>query len=152
MLVDVREQGEHQAERIDGAHLYPLSTFDPALVLSKFDDGKILVLHCKAGKRSADAASLICQTGRAACRIVSLGGGIEAWKKEGLQVSCSTAGGASTSQKLLIIALLAAAGSLLLWETAPRYVAIAPVIGAAVALRFAAGGCPLASCSCKTPS
>jgi rhodanese-related sulfurtransferase len=78
-LVDVREHAEHAAERIEGAILSPLSRFDPAALPH---DGRKVVLHCAAGRRSATAA--------AACRKAGvpiaghLQGGLAAWKRAGL--------------------------------------------------------------------
>ena len=49
-----REPEEYAAERISGALLYPLSTFDAATLP---DDGpRRVVFHCGSGKRSLAAA------------------------------------------------------------------------------------------------
>ena len=62
LLVDVREPHEYAFERIHGALLYPMSTFDPkALPL----EGRRLVLHCASGKRSAMAAHRLVAAARA---------------------------------------------------------------------------------------
>ncbi|MCP2679789.1 rhodanese-like domain-containing protein [Maricaulaceae bacterium NA33B04] len=53
ILVDVREAGEYHEARIPGALLLPLSTFDPAAL--PVGQGRKVVLHCKAGGRSAKA-------------------------------------------------------------------------------------------------
>ena len=80
VLIDVREPAEFAAERIHGALLYPLSTFDP-LVLRDLGDRR-LVFHCGSGMRSAKAV--------AACQAAGLPaeshmkGGIQAWKAAGL--------------------------------------------------------------------
>lgn len=80
VLVDVREPMEFAAERIHGALLYPLSTFDAALLPK--DAKQPIVLHCGSGKRSAAAFAACVQAGvpvRAHMR-----GGIGAWKAAGL--------------------------------------------------------------------
>ena len=80
VLVDVREPGEYAAERIHGALLFPLSTFDPAAL--PHDKGQPIVLHCGSGKRSATAFA---QCRRAAVPVrAHMGGGILAWKAAGL--------------------------------------------------------------------
>ena len=80
VLVDVREHGEHQAARIDGALLQPLSSFDPA----NLPEGRV-VLHCAAGKRSRMAAELAAKAG---VKVAGhLAGGISAWMQAGLAVS-----------------------------------------------------------------
>ncbi len=80
VLVDVREPQEYAAERIPGALLFPLSTFDPASL--PFSDGRPVVLHCGSGKRSA-AALAACATAGVPVR-QHMQGGIGAWKAAGL--------------------------------------------------------------------
>lgn len=82
LLIDVREPSEYASERIAGALLYPLSTFDAT---SLPDDGaRRVVFHCGSGKRSLTAAEhrLAAGQGHAA----HMGGGIAAWKAAGLPV------------------------------------------------------------------
>jgi len=80
VLIDVREPPEYAAERIHGALLFPLSTFDPHALPEC--GGRSVVFHCAAGVRSARAL--------AACRKAGLThdshlkGGIQAWKAAGL--------------------------------------------------------------------
>ena len=80
VLIDVREPDEYALERIHGALLFPLSTFDPK---SLPDSGpRKIVLQCGSGMRSAKAL--------AACKVAGveiaghLAGGIRAWKEAGL--------------------------------------------------------------------
>ena len=79
-LIDVREPDEYAAERIHGALLFPLSTFDPHAL--PHDDGKPIVFHCGSGIRSVKAIDK--------CRAVGLphdshlAGGLRAWKAAGL--------------------------------------------------------------------
>ena len=56
VLVDVREPMEYAAERISGALLYPLSSFD-AVHLPPGGD-RTVVFHCAAGGRSLTAARM----------------------------------------------------------------------------------------------
>ena len=55
VLIDVREPQEYAVERIHGALLFPLSTFDPAAL--PFSHQRPLVLQCGSGKRSARSAT-----------------------------------------------------------------------------------------------
>ncbi len=82
VLIDVREPNEYSAERIDGALLFPLSTFDPAALPDTA--GRPIILHCGSGKRSAAALERCQRAGFAVTR--HLGGGIAAWKASGLPV------------------------------------------------------------------
>lgn len=80
LLIDVREPAEFEAERIKGALLCPLSSFDPR-TLPNPRDLKV-VFHCGSGMRSAKAV--------AACEGLGLPfdshmkGGLQAWKAAGL--------------------------------------------------------------------
>jgi len=82
VLIDVREPGEYAAERIHGAILYPLSTFDPGALPDEV--GKQVVLQCGSGKRSEMAFKKALAAG---VKVRShMGGGILAWKADGLPV------------------------------------------------------------------
>jgi rhodanese-related sulfurtransferase len=82
VLVDVREPAEFASERIAGALLYPLSTFDAAMLP---DDGsRRVVFHCGSGKRSLTAAEN--RLGAGQKHVAHMGGGIAAWKAAGLPV------------------------------------------------------------------
>ena len=76
-LIDVREPAEHAAERIEGATLHPLSSFDPA----KLPAGEI-IFHCGSGKRSQTAIELCRAAGLA--HHAHLAGGVQAWKLAGM--------------------------------------------------------------------
>jgi rhodanese-related sulfurtransferase len=91
VLVDVREPAEYAAERIHGALLFPLSTFDAKMLPQ--DAAKPLVFHCGSGKRSATAFEH-CRHADVAV-LAHMGGGIGAWKAAGLPtVSIDPASGA----------------------------------------------------------
>jgi len=81
LLIDVREVNEYAVERIHGALLYPLSTFDAAALPA---EGRRLVLQCGSGKRSLMAAHRLLEAGHA--HVTHLAGGIQAWKAAGLPV------------------------------------------------------------------
>jgi rhodanese-related sulfurtransferase len=80
LLVDVREPGEYLAERIPGAVLFPLSTFDPEALPSP-DICKI-VFHCQGGLRSARAIDKCLALGIPHAE--HLAGGLNAWRAIGL--------------------------------------------------------------------
>ena len=82
LLVDVREPSEFATERIAGALLYPLSTFDAARLPP--DGPRQLVFHCGSGKRSLSAAERRLAAGAPAA--AHLGGGLMAWNAAGLPV------------------------------------------------------------------
>jgi rhodanese-related sulfurtransferase len=81
LLVDVREAEENASERIEGAVLMPLSSFDPQ-ALPKPAAGQSIVFHCAGGVRSAKAIAKCQQAGVNAN--AHMEGGIGAWKKASL--------------------------------------------------------------------
>jgi rhodanese-related sulfurtransferase len=81
LLVDVREPHEYAFERIHGALLYPMSTFDPKALPM---EGRRLVVHCASGKRSMMAAHRLVAEGHG--HVTNLEGGLQAWKAAGLPV------------------------------------------------------------------
>ena len=80
VLIDVREQGEADDERIEGAVLMPLSTFNPQAVVDAYGD-KDVAIHCQVGGRSARAAAAVTAAGKPASNVT---GGLNAWKAAGL--------------------------------------------------------------------
>ena len=82
LLIDVREPAEYASERIPGAFLYPLSTFDAAAI--PLDASRRVVFHCGSGKRSLAAAEKCLAAGHRHAE--HMGGGIAAWKAAGLPV------------------------------------------------------------------
>jgi rhodanese-related sulfurtransferase len=81
LLIDVREPDEYARERIPGALLYPLSTFDAAHLPA--DGARAVVFYCAAGGRSLTAARLRRSTGQPAAHMA---GGIVAWKALSLPI------------------------------------------------------------------
>ncbi len=77
-LIDVREPGEAAVDRIDGARLIPLGTLPDAI--ASLDASREIVVHCRSGKRSADAVRQLQAVGFT--RAWSLAGGITRWNDE----------------------------------------------------------------------
>lgn len=82
LLIDVREPAEYAMQRIHGALLFPLSTFDAAALP---DDGeRRVIFHCGSGKRSLTAAEKRLAGGHP--HAAHMRGGIAEWKAAGLPV------------------------------------------------------------------
>jgi len=77
VLIDVREPYEYGFERIPGALLLPLATFDPKALPAM--DGKKVVLQCGTGRRSGMAAQRLLEAGAEVAYHVK--GGITAWRE-----------------------------------------------------------------------
>lgn len=81
-VIDVREPEEFDAGHVPGAINLPLSAFRATQLPET--PGKMLVLNCAGGKRSAMALDK-CHTAQAAVD-THLAGGFEAWRSERLPV------------------------------------------------------------------
>jgi adenylyltransferase/sulfurtransferase len=77
LLIDVREPYEWEISRIDGARLIPLGELAGAL--ATLDGTRDVVVYCRTGRRSADAAL---QLRAAGFRASSLAGGILRWSDD----------------------------------------------------------------------
>lgn len=77
VLVDVREPGEFEINRIPGAVLIPKGEFLNGNALSQLPSDKQVVLHCKSGVRSAECLAILKGAGFADA--VHVGGGVVAW-------------------------------------------------------------------------
>jgi rhodanese-related sulfurtransferase len=147
VLIDVREPDEHARERIPGARLLPLSKFDPQQAVAVAGAARRVVMHCRSGRRSADACRLSASLERSGIGVYSMSGGIEAWKAQSLPVDVN-AGVTKLSvmrQVQLVIGLSVLAGSVLTWFVDPRFVVIPAFFGAGLTFAGATGTCGLAA-------
>lgn len=80
VLIDVREPGEWEINRIDGATLVPKSVFDAGGGRDRVPRDCRVVLYCKSGVRSAEVAAALREEG--VTDVVSLAGGIVAWAEQ----------------------------------------------------------------------
>jgi len=76
-LVDVRDEGELQVVSLPGARAIHLEEFRAGTALEKLPDGIPVVVMCKSGVRSAEAAGLLARSGRS--DVHNLTGGVLAW-------------------------------------------------------------------------
>lgn len=74
-LIDVREEFEYETSNINGENI-PLANV--LLESEKISKAKLVVVHCKSGKRSAQAISLL--EGKGFTNLANLKGGILAWR------------------------------------------------------------------------
>lgn len=77
-LLDVREPHEYEINRIDGARLTPLSSFES--YISELDPSEDIYLYCYKGKRSMNALQQLKERGFK--NLHSLQGGIDKWAEE----------------------------------------------------------------------
>ncbi|WP_142064158.1 molybdopterin-synthase adenylyltransferase MoeB [Pseudarthrobacter sp. B4EP4b] len=79
-LVDVRESGEYDIVRIDGATLIPQGRILAGEAWNELPQDKEIVFHCKAGTRSANVLAAAQKAGYQ--RVSHLDGGILAWVRD----------------------------------------------------------------------
>lgn len=80
IFIDVREPEEFAQVRIEGAKLIPLSEF--AGRIGEIPHDQPVVLYCRSGNRSAQAAAWLSAKGYS--NLLNLDGGIMAWYQAGL--------------------------------------------------------------------
>lgn len=150
IVVDVREPDEHAAERIAGAMLNPLSRFDPGAVPAS-SEGREVVLHCRGGRRSAEAAARLIAAGHA--RVTHLKGGLEAWKAAGQPVE-RAAGRVPISimrQVQIVVGSMVLLSSVLAWLVSPWFLVLTGFFGAGLLFAGASGTCGLALVLSRMP-
>lgn len=154
VLVDVREPDEHARERIDGAVLVPLSKFDPAQIAALTQQGRTVVLHCRGGRRSADACRMaLALPSGSSLRVLSMSGGIEAWKAAKLPVTLS-AGAPVISimrQVQIVVGFFVLAGVALGYFVHPAFLGTTVFFGAGLLLAGVTNTCALAAILGKMP-
>ncbi|HLL74083.1 MAG TPA: rhodanese-like domain-containing protein [Pyrinomonadaceae bacterium] len=78
-IVDVREQKEYDAARLENSKLIPLG--EVVNRMGEIDASRETVVHCKGGVRSAKAIEALRRSGFQG-RLINLKGGITAWSDE----------------------------------------------------------------------
>lgn len=81
-VLDVREDDEWRAGRIEGAHHIPLAQLPTRL--DELDRQRPVVAVCRSGNRSGRAALFLQQRG---FDVVNLDGGVKAWVADGLPLT-----------------------------------------------------------------
>ena len=77
ILLDVRTEGEYNAEYIPGAINIPLSDLENRI--DELDSSKVIIVYCKTGSRSRTASETLAQRGFI---VYNMEGGINAWREK----------------------------------------------------------------------
>jgi rhodanese-related sulfurtransferase len=127
LLIDVREADEFATEHIPGAKLMPLSHFEPTAIPR--NSNKKIVLQCKSGNRTRQAAQKMFEAGfTEACH---LQGGISAWKAAGYPVQVEKNTPISMFSQVQIVAgLLVCLGTILGALISPWFLILSGLVGA----------------------
>jgi len=83
LVLDVRDPGEYGAGHILGAKNLPLSRIAAAGEVAKKKDATLIV-YCESGERAGKVTGELRKQGYS--KVVSLSGGLGAWKQAGLPV------------------------------------------------------------------
>ena len=147
VLIDVREPDEHARERIPGASLSPLSRFDASALKAH---STRIVLHCKSGRRSMDAAARALNAGCA--EAYTLTGGLEAWKAAGLEVLENRRVPISLMRQVQIaVGVILLVGTALAWWVSPWFIIVPAFIGAGQLFAGLSGTCGMAALLSMAP-
>ncbi|WP_297804727.1 rhodanese-like domain-containing protein [uncultured Brevundimonas sp.] len=86
VMIDVREQDEWDAARIDGTTLAPLSQMPQAWEALDLPKDKTIIVQCKSGGRSGRVCEFVGPTAKDGQPVVNLAGGIMAWHQAGYPI------------------------------------------------------------------
>lgn len=126
-VIDVRERGEWDAERLEGSVLVPLSGFPRAA--ESLDKGARLLMLCTAGVRAADAARRLEDAGFKDVSVIA--GGLQAWKAAALPVIIGSGRGWPIERQVRLVAgLLVLAGAVGGFMVHPAFFGLSAFVGA----------------------
>lgn len=150
IIVDVRETSEHQEESIPGSVLLPLSQFDCDKIKNLTSTGQKLVLHCRSGKRSEQAANKLLQAGFP--EATHLAGGILGWKEAGYPVEKKVDAPISLFRQIQIVAgSLVFLGTILGAFVNPLFLILSGFVGAGLMVAGITNTCALGMLLSKLP-
>jgi len=144
VLIDVREPDEHARERIPGAVHVPLGAIRGGDASLPERGQATLIVHCRSGRRSAEALAILERAGHAP--VLNLAGGIEAWRRAGLDVDRTRGVPISIMRQVQITAgSLGLIGTVLGAAVSPWFLVVPGFIGAGLTFAGVTGTCGLAS-------
>lgn len=147
-LIDVREPGEYANEHIQGAKLFPLSTFDPQKL--PVEANQSFILMCQSSNRSGQAAQKLLNA--VYREVPHLQGGINAWKQAGLPTQKNANAPISMMRQVQIVAgSLVLSGVILSVTVAPGFLFISGFVGAGLMFAGISGSCLMADLLAKLP-
>lgn len=148
LLIDVREPFEHKVESIESACLIPLSEIS----FEKLPSIKRpIIIHCKSGKRSADACNILLKQ-NPNLDIASLEGGIIAWKSAGFNVKKSNSNIIPIDRQTQIAAgSFCFIGTMLAYFVNHSFYIIPGFIGAGLIFAGVSGWCGMAKILARMP-
>jgi rhodanese-related sulfurtransferase len=148
LLIDVREPAEHRSERIQGACLIPLGEVSPEKLPSK---SKPIVIHCRSGKRSAEACAKLLEADPE-LDVYSVEGGITAWQQAGFNIKKSGSNILPLDQQTQIaVGFIAFSGTILGTFANSTFYILPGFIGLGLMFAGLSGWCGMAKLLAKMP-
>lgn len=147
LLIDVREPSEYAEEHIAQAKLLPLSTLQPQQVNA---EEKPIVLYCRSGNRSAQAAKKLISAGMN--NIYHLQGGLPTWKAAGLPTKNHPQAPISLFRQVQIVAgSLVVIGTLLGAFVSPWFLILSGFVGSGLVFAGVTNTCAMGMLLAKLP-
>jgi rhodanese-related sulfurtransferase len=149
-ILDVRTAAEFETAHIRGSHNVPLDVLDKhgSEVVQQLDQDDDVVLVCKSGQRSAQAAALLHNAGLAGGRVLEKG--ITDWEGRGFGVDCGVERWDLERQVRLLAGSLVVA-SVVASTAVPRLKWLAAAVGSGLAYAAVTNTCAMASALAKLP-
>jgi rhodanese-related sulfurtransferase len=149
-VIDVREPAEFAGEHLPGSRLVPLGQIATADL--GLDTAKALVLVCASGRRSRAGCEALAARAGAALEVLSLDGGIAAWKAAGGPIEGSGKAIMPLDRQVLLAAgTLAALGFVLGVLVHPAFHALSGFVGAGLMVAGLTGFCGMALLLARAP-
>ena len=95
-LIDTREPYEYEESHIEGSELIPPGVIADRIEAAVPDKSQRIILQCRSGARSWDAAQVLAAKGYT--NLANMGGGILEWEAQGLPVASDS--GLTPEQRL----------------------------------------------------
>lgn len=139
-FIDVRTEDEFRSGHVPGAICVPLDKIECGT--AEIPQGKMIVLGCQSGKRSARAKELLRSRGFE--NLVELEGGFSAWVDGGFPVSRMRKSIPIMRQVLISAGTLILAGTILGLTISPNFFAVPLFVGSGLIFAGVSGWCGMA--------
>jgi len=144
ILVDIREADEYARENIPTARLLALSAIEQGARLENLTAEDVVIFHCQSGMRSSKNANRLV-TIAAPAQVLLLEGGLDNWKKAGLNVVMDKSQPLPIMRQVQIIAGgLILLGVILGYSINEAFFLLSGFIGAGLLFAGVSGFCGLA--------
>jgi len=141
VLVDIRAADEYAREHIAGARHMPVDQLGGGQ--RPFAEASAVIYHCRGGQRTLMNATALAEC--VSCEAYMLDGGLEAWKRAGLEVETDRSQPLELQRQVQIVAgSLVLLGVLLGYTVSPWLFLISGFVGAGLVFAGISGFCGMA--------